>query len=84
MRIKSMKEKDVELLVSCIAEYDRLQYMPLINDLTINNAKTIQKYLNERIKHCIECSINSKAYKQAIKDASLYIQGLTVLKANLK
>ena len=74
-----MNEKDMQTVLDCIDEHDRLRFVSALNDLTPTKAKLFQRYFNEKISYCIEANINSKAYPKHIAKANQYIKALLII-----
>lgn len=74
-----MNEKDIQTVLDCIDEHDRLQFISALNDLTPTKAKLFQRYFNEKISYCIQANINSKTYPEHIAKAERYMKALLII-----
>ena len=79
-----MNEKDMQTVLDCIDEHDRLRFVSALNDLTPTKAKLFQRYFNEKISYCIEPAINSKAYFEHIAKAEQYLKALLIIASSIK
>ena len=79
-----MNEKDMQTVLGCIDEHDRLGFVSALNNLDLSRAKLFQRYFNEKISHCIEAGINSKAYPEHIAKAEQYMKALLIISDSIK
>lgn len=79
-----MNEKDMQTVLDCIDEHDRLGFVSALNNLDLSRAKLFQRYFNEKIRYCIEAGINSKSYPEYLAKAERYIKALLIISTSIK